>query len=153
MKKCPNCGTEMNDDCMFCLTCGARCDGNVGAAPIPNQISADPTDHTAEFSPEEVHENKVWALLCYCGFLFVLPLIGAQNSRYVQFHLRENLKYMICYSLLSVATILLSWTIIVPCVTPIAMVVLSVVRIIGFFSACKGNSKELPILKSFKFFN
>lgn len=90
MKTCPNCKTQLDDSALFCTTCGVQF-GNAqpqGAVPpqqnavppqqnaIPPQQGAippqgayaaapgyDPYDHTAEFDPKDISDNKV--LLCF----------------------------------------------------------------------------------------
>lgn len=167
MKKCNNCGTELNDDILFCLNCGARCDapkaGEASAAqqPQPNPVYEqfsqnpqpvfDPCDHTAEFDPADVHENKLMALLCYLGVLALIPLLCAEKTPYVKFHIRQALKLLICYAVTGTAAALLAWTVIVPLAAACAAVVLAVVNIIGFVNTAKNLSKELPVVKSVTF--
>ena len=95
MKICPNCHAQLDDSSIFCTSCGTQ----FGAVPpqqneVPPQQSAvppqqnaippqqnavppqpafapayDPYDHTAEFDPKDISDNKFfcYALLPY-GF-------------------------------------------------------------------------------------
>ena len=84
MKTCPNCHAQLDDSSIFCTSCGTQ----FGAVPpqqnavppqqnaVPPQQNAvppqqafvpayDPYDHTAEFDPKDISDNKVFAMLCY----------------------------------------------------------------------------------------
>ena len=65
MKFCPNCGTQLEEGAASCPSCGA-----VFAAPAP-AVYVDPADHTAEFDPADISQNKVFAMLPY-----VMGIIG-----------------------------------------------------------------------------
>lgn len=79
MKTCPNCHAQLDDNAIFCTACGTQ----FGAVPpqqnaippqqnaIPPQQNAvppqpafapayDPYDHTAEFDPKDISDNKVF---------------------------------------------------------------------------------------------
>ena len=111
-------------------------------------------DHTAEFDPKDISDNKVIAMLVYLmGIVGVIlaALIGANNSPYVAFHIRQSLKFMVVEILLVLCCAILFWTIIVPVVAGIFEVVLSVVKIICFVQICQGKAKEPAIVRSFGF--
>ena len=67
MKFCSNCGAQCEDNVVFCPSCGNSFDPAKASA-----ASADPFDHTAEFDPKDISDNKVIAMLCY-----LLGSIGA----------------------------------------------------------------------------
>lgn len=90
MKTCPNCHAQLDDNAIFCTACGTQ----FGAVPpqqnaIPPQQNAvppqpafapayDPYDHTAEFDPKDISDNKVFAMICYLmGFIGIIVALLA----------------------------------------------------------------------------
>lgn len=125
--------------------------------PYPPQQYAqpmyDPYDHTAEFNPRDVSDNKVIAMTVYLmGAIGVLiALLASQSSPYVMFHVRQSLKIMVVQMLMTVIMVILFWTIIVPVAYAIASVVLAVINIICFFQVCSGKAKEPAIINKLGF--
>ena len=117
------------------------------------QASYDPYDHTSEFDAKDISDNKVIAMLCYlmgpAGI--VIALLGSNRSDYAAFHVRQALKFTVVDILLVIIGLLLCWTVIVPIACGVFASVLWVVRIICFFSICKGKAKEPAIIRSFGF--
>lgn len=166
MKFCPNCGATLADDATFCPSCGSSQGGSAagGYAPTPAPgytpgypgyapVAVDPYDHTAEFDPQDISDNKVVCMLIYlAGYLGILvALLLAGTSKYVGFHLRQALKIEVISLLTTVVSLLLCWTFIVPIAGGIFAIVLFVVRIICFFQICKGQAKEPAVVRSFGF--
>ena len=172
MKTCPNCHAQLDDNAIFCTACGTQ----FGAVPpqqnaippqqnaIPPQQNAvppqpafapayDPYDHTAEFDPKDISDNKVFAMICYLmGFIgIIVALLATNSSKYAMFHVRQALKFMVLEVLTGIITLLLIWTFIVPIAAGIFGIVLFVCKIIAFFSICKGNAKEPYVVRSFNF--
>ena len=129
MKSCPKCGAQMEDQAVFCANCGANYNNPYGAAaPVVPEW-----DHTAEFDPKDVSDNKVIAMLVYLlSVVGILIALLSQNSPYVSFHVRQALKLLVVE-------------------TGIFYAVLWVVKIICFVSICKGEAKEPVIIRSFTF--
>lgn len=149
MKTCPKCGAQMEDNALFCASCGANFNNPYAtAAPVIPEW-----DHTAEFDPKDVSDNKVIAMLVYLLSVvgILIALLGSNNSKYVAFHLRQALKFLVIETLVGLATTVLCWTIIVPIAAVIFYVVLWVVKVISFVSICKGEAKEPVIIRSFSF--
>ena len=116
-------------------------------------MAYDNFDHTAEFDPKDISDNKVIAMLVYLlGIIGIfMALIGSNTSPYAGFHVRQALKFVVCESILAICTMLLFWTIIVPIAAAIAYIVLAVVKIICFFQICSGKAKEPAIIRSLGF--
>ena len=118
MKTCPNCKAQIEDSAAFCTACGTRFDAAQGApAPVaPAAPVVDPFDHTAEFDPKDISENKVVAMLTYIlsfiGILIALHI--GKESPYASFHLRQALKFLVLDALLTICGAVLVWTIVVP---------------------------------------
>lgn len=176
MKNCPRCSTPLEDNVKFCTTCGLSFEqpanesepaaDNTSKQKTPQYgqpffgqqqyvppIEKDPFDHTDEFDPRDISENKVIAMLIYLmGIAGVLiALLSQSHSAYVAFHLRQALKFMVCNALLTIAAAVLSWTVIVPVACGIAIIVLLVVKIICFVDICNGKAKEPAIIKNLNF--
>lgn len=162
MKICPNCHAQLDDSSIFCTSCGTQ----FGAVPpqqnaIPPQQNAvppqpafapayDPYDHTAEFDPKDISDNKVFAMICYLmGFIgIIVALLATNSSKYAMFHVRQALK-------IEVASILSIFVLIIPFLGWIAFPILQgiiwVIKIISFFQICSGKAKEPAIIRSFGF--
>ena len=78
MKNCPNCGNPCDDGAAFCNKCGAP----FGAPNYQAQPMFDPADHTAEFDPADISENKVIAMAPYLmGWVgIIVALLAINNS-------------------------------------------------------------------------
>ncbi len=162
MKTCPKCQTQLEDDVMFCTACGTQF-GAPNPAPnnpnynaYPPQYGApmyDPYDHTSEFDPKDISDNKVIAMLVYLmGWIgIIIALIGSGSSPYVAFHVRQALKFQVVNALMLICTLLLFWTFIVPIAYGIITIVLFVIRIICFFQICSGKAKEPAIIRNLNF--
>lgn len=145
MRNCPNCGNVVDEGVAFCRNCGF----NLGAGAQQYQQYQQPvynsTDHTAEFSVDEVAKNKLFAVLPYflgaIGVVIVLLVNLKEESAYLMFHVRQGVKI----------TILSVFAALIPFVGWIAAVVLLVVSLICGFTTLGGKSKEPPIISSFDF--
>ena len=151
MKNCPNCNAQLPDDAVFCTSCGTSLNGPSPAGSAVATINA--WDHTAEFDAKDVSDNKVLAMLLYLvgGFAIIYALLGGQKSEYLMFHVRQNLKFLVCETLLLIVGALLCWTIIVPIAAGICILILAVVKIICFFQICSNKSVEPAIIRSLTF--
>ena len=147
MAFCPNCGAQVEDGAPACPNCGTSF-----AAPQIN-YAYDPADHTAEFDPKDISDNKVTAMAAYLlGPLgIIIALLAAQHSPYAAFHVRQGLKYLILEALTAIVTVLLCWTFIIPAAGGIFLIILTILEVISFFSVCKGRAVEPPIIRSMGF--
>ena len=174
MKSCPVCHAQLNEDCAFCTQCGApqaaaeapksAPEAPAAAAPQPQntytnpnatyyppaQPYVDPYDHTKEFDPKDISENKVIAMCIYLlGWIGILiALLASKESKYVSFHVRQALKIEVTQVILIVALIIpiLGWL-----AYGVCTIILLVLRIIAFFQICGGKAKEIAIIRSFGF--
>ena len=143
MAFCPVCGAQVPDGAPNCPNCGTA----FGQAPA---YVADSKDHTAEFNPKDISDNKVFAMAAYLmGVVgIIITLLAAQKSDFAMFHARQSLKLSLCEILTAILLIvpILGWI-----AAPICLIILFVVRVIMFFQVAKGQAKEAPIIGSFGF--
>ena len=81
----------------------------------------------------------------------LVALIGAKDSAYVQFHVKQALRIHVLSILLAVVIALLFWTIIVAIAGAVCLIILEVLAIIGFFQVCGNKAKELAIIRGMTF--
>lgn len=119
----------------------------------PAYVPPKPWDHTAEYEAKDIAEHKLFAMLPYLFSIFgvIIALLGAKDSEYVAFHVRQALKLAICEALLAIVTAVLAITVIVPIVAAICVVVLVVIQVICFFQVCGGKAVEPVIIRSIGF--
>lgn len=161
MKNCPKCNAQLNDDAMFCVNCGAQIGANpnpqqnVYAQPMPTAPVVSSTDHTAEFSPAEVADNKLFAALIYALSIVgvVIALLANLNNKsaYLKFHIKQGLKLFIANMIVTVASLVLCWTFIVPIAGAVCAIILVVVQIICFIQTLRNKSVEPPIISGLGF--
>lgn len=172
---CTQCGTNLQGAPDFANTQGSASNQdtvNQDAAPnqgMPNQGPMpgqgapyqqyaqapvfDPYDHTAEYSPKDISDNKVIAILVYLmGTIgIIIALLASKESPYVAFHLRQGLKFLAVEVLVGIVSAVLFFTLIVPIAGGIFLIVLWVIKIICFFQICSGKAKEPAIIRSLGF--
>lgn len=164
MKICPICHSQVGDESYYCTMCGNRLPEDAETVPnppqpwqqIPYQPAApvfNPYDHTAEFDAKDVSENKLYALLMYLSGIvgIFLALLGAKESAYARFHLRQNLKLLVVELLLGLLAAVSFFTVIGPIAAGVCLVIVEVIRLIAFFQTAAGKSKEPAIIRSLKF--
>lgn len=177
MAFCPKCGVQVADGSTFCPACGASLNAAnqpgaapqqpVQGAPVPPQgipvpppmpqqpypMVPAPNDHTAEFDPKDISDNKVVAMAPYVLGVFglILAFLGASQSPFACFHSRQALKLEIVNALLLIIMLVLFWTFIVPLAAGVCMAIIFVVKIICFFQVCSGKAKDAPIVGSLPF--
>lgn len=119
----------------------------------PQQPVYDPADHTAEFDPEDISQNKVIAMAAYIlGTIgIIIALLAAPQSKYAAFHSRQALKLDIVSTLLLIVSAVLAFTFIVPIAGAVCIAILFVVRIICFFQVCSGKAKDAAIIGKLPF--
>ncbi len=153
MKTCPNCGGKMEDENVFCPTCGYNTED-----PDQNRVVKPAWDHTDEFDPQDVHENKVVAMIMYLSGLsgtllcfLILFILGKSKSDYLAFHVRENFKISLINTLLWIIFLLFIWTVIIPIIAAILALVIILIRFICFIGVARNRSREVPIIRNFGF--
>ncbi len=181
MKICPNCHNPLEDNITFCPNCGtnvgAQPQNPQPQNPQPPQNPPqqymqqpygqqqyaqrpqytppmpDPFDHTSQFTPEDVSENKLLAMLVYVigAVGIVIALLAGKDSAYAKFHARQGMKIVLLETICTLATAVLFWTFLVPLAGGVCIAILFVVRIISFCQVCSGKAVEPYIVRSFTF--
>ena len=134
MKYCPHCGAEIADDVRFCPTCGKETVVTVAAETDP------------VFDPQDIADNRMLAMLGYLT-MGILPMLGCRNSAYAMHHVNQALWIYIGAMLCSLASGILAFTVIIPILGGIALIVLLVFEIMGIVRALKGSGKYLPFIE------
>lgn len=118
--------------------------------PQPQQFRQfDPSDHTNEFDPRDIADNKLFAVLPY--FTFILGIIVAllvRESAYTKFHAKNAIRIEIALILALIPSIVpvVGWL-----VTGILLVIISIVKILAIVSCFQGQAKDLPIIGNIAF--
>lgn len=111
-------------------------------------------DTTAQFDQADIQSNKVMAVLSYIGILWLVPMLGAKESKFAQFHANQGIVlflFELAYNVVSqIIQAILGG---IPVVSALVSVILSllnlvflVLAILGIVNACQGKAKELPII-------
>ena len=109
----------------------------------------DPNDHTGEFDPKDIADNKLYAALPYFfGILGIIPALLVKDSPFTEFHVKASIR-------LTLASILL----VVPCIIPIlgwivsgiGYIVLMVLYIMAIVWVLQGKAKDIPIISKIGF--
>jgi len=173
MKQCPNCRNQIPEEASFCPVCGTAINAfhsfpepyppqqqaaqasAVYTPPVytPPVVKVNPYDHTAQFEQTDIAANKNWCMLLYLlDFVgIILVLLRDHQSDYIRFHLAQMVKFCVLEALLSVVTLLLSWTVIVPVLALLGIIGLLVLKLICFVQVCRGKAVEPVLVRSVKF--
>jgi uncharacterized membrane protein len=114
--------------------------------PVP---AFDPSDHTAEFDPADIAENKLIAALPY--FFFVVGVIACmlqKDSRFARFHMKNAIRLEIAsiLALIPMCIPFLGWV-----ASGILFLIIVIVSIIAMVNVLQGKAKDLPIIGGIKF--
>lgn len=164
MNTCPNCHVELKPDARFCPVCGTAVHLIIpnSSIPIPESmpelepiipVAPDPHDHTESFDPEDIKATRLVCMLVYLlDFAgIIIGLLAARDSEFTTFHIQQSMKFTVLEVLLGLAAGLLCWTVLVPLVAALAMVVLTVIKFICFLQVCKNKAVDAPLVRNIGF--
>ena len=151
MAFCEKCGSKLNDGEKFCPNCGAETwlsSNTTSTDNFANPIS-DGVDSN-DFDKKDIQNNKLMAILAYCGVLVLVPFFAAKDSKFARFHTNQGLVYFFASVIVAFACgfigILPVMRGMADFLTNFASVVAFVFWIIGIVNASKGEYKELPVI-------
>ncbi len=115
-------------------------------------------DHTNEFDPTDIQNNKTMGILSYIGLLVLVPIFAAKDSKFARFHANQGLVLVIAQAIVTtvlsiIAAILVHIPLIGWLLAFLIRIIIPVVyipSIIGIINAAKGQAKELPIIGGIK---
>lgn len=148
MAFCTKCGATIDDNAAVCPNCGAPQQASANNTYVnPAPVSTEGDDYTATMDPNDIAQNKTMAVLAYFGFLFLVPLLAAPNSKYARFHANQGLVLFILDAIVSVVSGVSSFIPVVKAIVPgILSVLILVLLIMGVINAGSGKAKELPVI-------
>lgn len=149
MAFCTKCGANIDDNAAVCPNCGApqQASANSNTYVNPAPVSTEGDDYTATMDPNDIAQNKTMAVLAYFGFLFLVPLLAAPNSKYARFHTNQGLVLFILDAIVSVVSGVSSFIPVVKAIVPgVLSVLILVLLIMGVINAGSGKAKELPVI-------
>ncbi len=180
MAFCPQCGKTLKDGAKFCAGCGASIQAAQPAqsasytqqpqaqtyAQQPQQqtyttqqqTGAQPgTGYAAPLVPEaqDAVNNKAMGILAYLGFLVLVPIFAAKESRFARFHANQGLvlaiaeiAYIILTTILNAIFAVISWRLALTMGTILGLLWFgfAAFAIIGIVHAAKGECKKLPLI-------
>ena len=184
MKTCTICNALMDDNALFCTSCGSKF-GEAApveaepqqapaqeayippvqpapGAPVYTQVPpaqpvyqppvADPSDHTAEFSAEEVAEYKLYATFVYISGLLgiILALIANKESAYLKFHIKQKMKMMLTMMAIMVVASVTAILVLPLLVASVLSLIISIANIICIVKTVQGKSIEPMLVKDIK---
>lgn len=113
---------------------------------------------TNEISVEEedVNANKVYGILSYIGFLFIIPLLAAKDSRFAKFHANQGLVAFLTEMIINAASgavcaflSAIHLGAVAAMVGPLISLISLAISVIGIVYAAQGKAKELPVIGKF----
>lgn len=164
MAYCRSCGAEIDDDVKFCPACGKPTgveekqgfdvSGATKAAEDKFKEVTNTKDHTGEYDPADIEQNKIISLFSYLGILILVPIFGAKNSPFALFHVNQGLAFIIANAVFNIVFGLLDYlfanvTVLGPLVallSAIGNIILLALVILGIYNAVNGKAKDLPII-------
>lgn len=163
MSFCSKCGAQLKDgETKFCPGCGAPVGSGTAQPAGETQSSAERVQNlnNAAAQPQayekaDIDQNKVMAVLAYLGFLVLVPILAAPQSKFARFHANQGLvlaiseiAWGIIYGILTAIFFAISFWLgsIVSTLLGLVWIVFAVLSIIGIVNAAGGKVKELPII-------
>lgn len=112
-----------------------------------------PYDHTAEFTVEDVKDNKVFVLVAYLSGIIgiIIALLAAKESPFTKFHIKQILRFTLVEIAAGIVALALCWTFIVPIAAAGFIGFLGVLEIICVIQVCQGKSVEPILIRKLNF--
>ena len=112
------------------------------------------TDRSNEFDSEDINKNRVFGIFAYIGWLVLIPIFAAKNSKWARFHANQGL----VLAILSTASIIVFYLLsLIPYIGWLFSVLdwivsigFTALMVIGIITAATGKAKELPLIGKIK---
>jgi uncharacterized membrane protein len=155
MAFCNKCGAQLEEGTKFCASCGQPTGAKetINVDNVVENLKAlnNTADTTAQYEQSDIENNKIIALFAYIGILFLIPLLGAPNSKFARFHANQGIVYFLASLALGLVCTILGFIPVVGAIIgAIAGLVDLVFMILGIYNAVTGKAKELPFIGSIK---
>lgn len=132
------------------------------------------TQTTVYVDPQDAEKNKLFGILAYIPFLFLVPLFAAQDSKFSKFHANQGLLLTIVSVILWIIQKIINTIIakimyrnilrnpfgyaaggsaVSAIVGLVIWAIITILAIIGIVSANKGECKPLPVIGKFNLIN
>ncbi|MDD4657809.1 MAG: hypothetical protein PHW26_02060 [Eubacteriales bacterium] len=132
------------------------------------------TQTTVYVDPQDAEKNKLFGILAYIPFLFLIPLFAAPDSKFSKYHANQGLLLTIVAVILWIIQKIINSIIVrvmyrnilrnpfgyaagggfaSTVVGLIVWAVITILAIIGIISANKGECKPLPVIGKFNLIN
>lgn len=162
-KFCPNCGAELEEGAKFCKSCGAKIGAGAAAGAAAGSKFDEAAekvknlnntaDSTADFDPDDIAKNKVFAILAYFGWLVLIPIFAAKESKFARFHANQGIVLAIASTLGIILISLLPSIRIVYLIAWLFELAVFACMLIGIYNAANGRAKDLPVIGTFRILN
>ena len=109
----------------------------------------DPKDHTSDFDPADIEENKLFAAMPYfLGIVGVIAALLVHDSPFTRYHIKHELRFLIISVLACVPLVvpIVGWI-----VGGIALTIIGVLKIIAMVWVLQGKAKDIPLISSIGF--
>lgn len=170
MAFCSKCGAQIGEEDKFCPSCGAEIGGSCSNFSANQQqteyhsAAAAGAPNEQDFDPADVAQNKAMGILAYLGFLVLIPLFAAKNSKYARFHTNQGLIVFlaeVCIGIVSwiIPNIFLGlWYVsgiyylvkVLNAIFKLLDLGCLALSIFGIVNAAQGKKKELPVIGKFR---
>ena len=151
-KFCSNCGNELGENDKVCGNCGTPVGGSYTqtgfGSPVDDVINS-VKDTTSEYNQEEIKSGMGMSILCYFGFLVLIPLFTEKSNQFVKFHVKQGLNAFIWTFIAGLCASFVSAmlpNLVGGLITSALSILTLVIEIIGIVNAAQGKAKELPII-------
>lgn len=130
-------------------------------------ILLETTDHTEEFSLNEIESGKALSIVSY--LIPIVPFILSKKNNYIHFHTINGMNLLFTYLIFLIIKRTLSYIFGTPCdlvsgikcmILPLSLKILfalinmifSLIVLLGLLNVCNNKAKELPLINKIKFF-
>ncbi|MFP4368623.1 MAG: DUF4870 domain-containing protein [Bacteroidota bacterium] len=106
-------------------------------------------DHTQQFDPKDIEDNKIMGVLAY--LIFFLPLLAAKDSKWAYYHANQGLVLLLFAIGVNIVGIILDFIPILGWLLHFILVIfILVLVVVGMINASAGKAKPLPLIGGIK---